>query len=332
MASFFTLGSGDGGGRGANNQQTQGNNNELFLYSRNNNNNHPDQVDLHSKGFELWQPQDYGEASHHRNHLQDLYPSGLNLVSNNSRSADFFMLRSGASSSTTTSGGSISCQDCGNQAKKDCTHMRCRTCCKSRGFPCQTHVKSTWVPAAKRRERLQQLAALHRHRPQQDQEHDNNVLHYQTLQIHPKRLKDSYSTAIPIASSGLELANFPAEVNSQAVFKCVRVSSVENANNQYAYQTSVNIGGHMFKGILYDQGLESSYRHQFPVRDEQINLITNTSSPFAADPAGAAASSRERAAAPSQVTTFLDPSNLYHSASLNSFMAGTQFFPPSRTN
>lgn len=215
MASFFTLGGGDGGGRGANNQQRQGDNNNnnenisesLFLYSRNNNNNsnnnHPDQVDLHNKGFELWQPQDYGAESYHRNHLQDLYPSGLNLVSDNSRSADFFMLRSGASNSS-TSGGSISCQDCGNQAKKDCTHMRCRTCCKSRGFHCQTHVKSTWVPAAKRRERLQQLAALHRHRQQQDQE-DDNVLHYQTLQIHPKRLKDSYSTAIPIASSGTYL-------------------------------------------------------------------------------------------------------------------------------
>lgn len=132
---------------------------------------------------------------------------------------------------------------------------------------------------------------------------------------------------------GLELANFPAEVNSQAVFKCVRVSSFGNANNQYAYQTSVNIGGHLFKGILYDQGLESSYyHHQFPVRDEQINLLTNTSSSSAADPAAAAASSRERAAAPnSQVTTILDPSNLYHSASLSSFMAGTQFFPPPRT-
>jgi LRP1 type putative zinc finger protein len=55
-----------------------------------------------------------------------------------------------------------SCQDCGNNAKKDCAHMRCRTCCRSRGFSCPTHVKSTWVPASKRRERQQQLAALFR--------------------------------------------------------------------------------------------------------------------------------------------------------------------------
>ncbi|OAY83731.1 Protein SHI RELATED SEQUENCE 2 [Ananas comosus] len=44
-------------------------------------------------------------------------------------------------------------QDCGNQVKKDCTNRRCRTCCKSRGFDCSTHVKSMWVPAARRRER-----------------------------------------------------------------------------------------------------------------------------------------------------------------------------------
>lgn len=49
--------------------------------------------------------------------------------------------------------GATTCQDCGNQAKKDCPHRRCRTCCKNRGYDCSTHVKSTWVPAARRRER-----------------------------------------------------------------------------------------------------------------------------------------------------------------------------------
>lgn len=64
--------------------------------------------------------------------------------------------RGGGGSGSGSGGEMINCQDCGNQAKKDCEHMRCRTCCKSRGYPCQTHVKSTWVPAARRRERLQQ--------------------------------------------------------------------------------------------------------------------------------------------------------------------------------
>ncbi|KAF3488702.1 hypothetical protein F2Q69_00052687 [Brassica cretica] len=48
----------------------------------------------------------------------------------------------------------MNCQDCGNQAKKDFPHR------KSQGFDYQTHVKSTWVPAAKRRERQAQLAGL----------------------------------------------------------------------------------------------------------------------------------------------------------------------------
>lgn len=45
------------------------------------------------------------------------------------------------------------CQDCGNRAKKDCSFRRCRTCCKGRGYGCNTHVKSTWVPASHRRDR-----------------------------------------------------------------------------------------------------------------------------------------------------------------------------------
>lgn len=40
------------------------------------------------------------------------------------------------------------CRDCGNRAKKECLFERCRTCCKSRGYNCATHVKSTWVPSS----------------------------------------------------------------------------------------------------------------------------------------------------------------------------------------
>lgn len=45
------------------------------------------------------------------------------------------------------------CKDCGNRAKKGCEYTRCRTCCRGRGYDCSTHVRSTWVPAARRRER-----------------------------------------------------------------------------------------------------------------------------------------------------------------------------------
>ena len=50
-------------------------------------------------------------------------------------------------------GGLRACVDCGNKAKRDCNYRMCRTCCKSRSYDCPTHVKSTWVPAARRRER-----------------------------------------------------------------------------------------------------------------------------------------------------------------------------------
>ena len=49
-----------------------------------------------------------------------------------------------------TMGSRLRCEDCGNKAKKECVYKRCRTCCKNKGFQCQTHVKSTWVPLYKR--------------------------------------------------------------------------------------------------------------------------------------------------------------------------------------
>ncbi|KAL2460093.1 Protein SHORT INTERNODES [Abeliophyllum distichum] len=133
------------------------------------------------------------------------------------------------------------CQDCGNQAKKDCEHLRCRTCCKSRGFQCQTHVRSTWVPVSRRRPR-------HHHQMQIS----STVQQQQLLGSNPKRYREN-------PPFGLEERNFPAEVSSPAVFRCVRLSSTDNAEDQYAYQTSVNIEGHVFTGILYDQGPDENY-------------------------------------------------------------------------
>ncbi|KAK4796278.1 hypothetical protein SAY86_028604 [Trapa natans] len=214
--------------------------------------------------------------------------------------------------------GGISCQDCGNHAKKDCAHLRCRTCCKSRGFQCPTHVKSTWVPAAKRRERLQQ---------QQQQEQLRLV-------EHPKRQKDNHrhhqqqqqQQLVTRSSSGLEAGQqLPPEVRSQAVFRCIRVSGMEDADEEFAYQTSVNIAGHLFKGILYDHGLEQHYN---TVGDgegstgvgpgaQQFNLVAGGSSAEMSPPATTAGN-----------PTMIDPS--LYPAPLNDFMAGMQFFPQSR--
>ncbi|XP_062191053.1 protein SHORT INTERNODES 1-like [Phragmites australis] len=155
--------------------------------------------------------------------------------------------RAGRGSGSGLGVGTISCQDCGNQAKKDCAHMRCRTCCKSRGFDCPTHVKSTWVPAAKRRERQQQLAV--------------------GASEPSKRQRDAgaqpSSTTATTTSSGEQLQmavgeRFPREVTSEALFRCVRLGPVDEADAEVAYQTTVSIAGHVFKGILHDVGPDPS--------------------------------------------------------------------------
>jgi LRP1 type putative zinc finger protein len=103
------------------------------------------------------------------------------------------------------SGGGMNCQDCGNQAKKDCTHLRCRTCCKSRGFHCQTHVKSTWVPASKRRERQQQqhhlsmLQHFHcpkRHSHTHQQQQQGSYYYYYYVMMYDNRIHSLYLVTV----------------------------------------------------------------------------------------------------------------------------------------
>lgn len=75
------------------------------------------------------------------------------------------------------------CQDCGNQAKKNCAYMRCRTCCKRRGYECETHIKSTWIPAYRRHQRYhhQHLVPVHEQ-------------HLQLQGHSPKRLRENPSS------------------------------------------------------------------------------------------------------------------------------------------
>ncbi|XP_051141049.1 protein EXPRESSION OF TERPENOIDS 1-like [Andrographis paniculata] len=370
IKSFFSLGgggaggggrTGGGGGGGSSNpdQESSSHHNDInpeswFLFRN---------EEIPYRGFELWQPQPPPHHHHHHHHhhtlqaenflqrgegsvnpLQDLGgglavgPSrGGATAFNGSPRSGFLMMRS-------SGGGGISCQDCGNQAKKDCAHMRCRTCCKSRGFQCQTHVKSTWVPAAKRRERQQQLAALQQ---QQDNHRETSAGKRQRAENNnnnnnntnnPSASNSLACTRIPPAS-GLEIGNFPSEVSSAANFRCVRVSAIDDAEDQYAYQAAVNIGGHVFKGILYDQGTESQYMAAAAAGEtssgggsvsgaagvQQLNLITGPS----AATATSAGDNSGGAAAAAGGSGFLDPS--LYPAPISSFMAGAQFFPPPRS-
>ncbi|XP_027361969.1 protein SHI RELATED SEQUENCE 1-like [Abrus precatorius] len=318
MAGLFSLGG--GGGRGnSNSQEDQPQEipppDTLFWYNKN------DDVSSY-RGFELWnqQHQQQQQLMSHPTQPQPrpLFPQDLYsalgvgpsrpISDDHSSSRSAFMV--GGSGS-----GSISCQDCGNQAKKDCPHMRCRTCCKSRGFDCQTHVKSTWVPASKRRERQQQLTALQQHHQQQH------------LEDVPRRQRDHNPTSSSLActrlpsnpspSSGLEEVNFPSVVRSAAEFRCVRVSSMDEAEEEYAYSTAVNIGGHVFKGILYDYGPDNSnYMGAGDSGVAGLNLAAAAPTTTGAVVTGA----------------LVDPSSLYP-APLNTFMpgSGTQFFPHPRS-
>ncbi|XP_010029723.2 protein SHI RELATED SEQUENCE 1 [Eucalyptus grandis] len=305
------------------------------------------------KGLELWhqnQPQPQQQLHFFSQQQQDLYTSAAGLgvgpgggeascnvfSDESSRSGGGFTTLTLAAAAATTGGGmraGISCQDCGNQAKKDCPHLRCRTCCKSRGFQCANHVKSTWVPAARRRERerQQQLAA-----PKEHHHHHQE----QGLQLGgeaPKRPREKHGRP---NTSGLELVgNLPADVSSPAVFQCVKVSSVDdNPHEQFAYQTAVNIGGHVFRGILYDHG---------PDHPTYTNVATGDDSPGGSgggnelvQPLDLIAAAATAAASPvantasvhvsSTAAPFFDPSSLYPPP-LSAYMAGTQFFPHPRS-
>ncbi|VVA22493.1 PREDICTED: SHI RELATED SEQUENCE [Prunus dulcis] len=372
MAGLFCLGGRDQaptssskqegrGGGGGDQERVEGGGGNLYLYRSSN----EGQAEIYNKGFEIWPSQyhhphqnlnyySFGvDPSYNRRHLDNDdndHNHNHNHNHNDVVSADDLssglrlavMRQGGGGGLGGSSSSGMNCQDCGNQAKKDCPHMRCRTCCKSRGFQCQTHVKSTWVPAAKRRERQEQFSGLQQNQQQQEQQQ-------QQLQFrgdNPKRQRESQGGAgslacvrLPSNTSGLELAQFPSEVSSPAVFRCVRVSAMDDADDQYAYQTAVNIGGHVFKGLLYDQGPDGQYypssstggggesssggRHDHQEgggahpHHQQHNLVT----------VAATAGTTSHGGNPS--TTLLDPS--LFPTPLNAFMAGTQIFPPPRS-
>ncbi|XP_009796421.1 protein LATERAL ROOT PRIMORDIUM 1-like [Nicotiana tabacum] len=216
----------------------------------------------------------------------------------------------GSGSGNNNIGGSVSstssatCQDCGNQAKKDCPHRRCRTCCKSRGFDCTTHVKSTWVPAARRRERQliggtstnvnvaagsssQSTSSAKKPRLVNSQA-TTTASHTSTSNTTPPR---SFDTSSSHQDASFK-ASLPGQVRAPAVFKCVRVTSVDDGDDEFAYQAVVRIGGHVFKGFLYDQGIEEGKdNNNYPnLSDLHLggsgNIINETSDIYAASTGG----------------------------------------------
>ncbi|XP_022764377.1 protein SHI RELATED SEQUENCE 6 [Durio zibethinus] len=168
------------------------------------------------------------------------------------------------------------CRDCGNRAKKECGYSRCRTCCKSRGFDCATHVKSTWVPAAKRRDRKVVVIG--------DEEGgvgggDGGGGSSGSSSCGGKRPRvlNSISNGTSSSNAASKSLNFEAGTNHQdsrfkeslpghvrapAVFRCIQVTTISDGVAEIAYQATVNISGHVFKGFLYDQGVD--VKNAFP--------------------------------------------------------------------
>lgn len=120
------------------------------------------------------------------------------------------------------------------------------------------------------------------------------------------------------------MSQFPSELSSPAVFRCVRVSAIDDPDEEFAYQTAVHIGGHVFKGILYDQGPENRYTAAAESsHSQQLNLITAATATTTTTTGTVAAGTSNPSA------NLIDPS--LYPAPLNAFIAGTQFFPPPRS-
>ncbi|XP_078179126.1 lateral root primordium (LRP) protein-like protein [Carex rostrata] len=220
-------------------------------------------------GIQFWQAQPHSHS--HAQHMQQQNPNpNLNPSMGGQATISYLKkpvssLEHGGMFGSGSLGGTATCQDCGNQAKKDCTHRRCRTCCKSRGFDCSTHVKSTWVPAARRRERQHigpaaagsSASTSGTKKPRLLSSQTTTTSHTSTSNTPPR----SFDTSSSHQDAGFR-DSLPRHVRAPAVFKCVRVTSIDDGEDQYAYQAKVTIGGHVFKGFLYDQGTDDGTSHE----------------------------------------------------------------------
>uniref|UniRef100_M4DE97 Uncharacterized protein n=1 Tax=Brassica campestris TaxID=3711 RepID=M4DE97_BRACM len=125
------------------------------------------------------------------------------------------------------------CRDCGNRAKKECSFERCRTCCKSRGYKCATHVKSTWIPSSS-------SSSHHHHHHSPSSDRNRN-----------KKLKIDSSNnpsvlIVPTTTSRRQERSFreglPGKIEAPAVFKRTRVTAISNEEqSEIGYQATVTI-------------------------------------------------------------------------------------------
>ncbi|KAE8729039.1 hypothetical protein F3Y22_tig00004004pilonHSYRG00025 [Hibiscus syriacus] len=269
MAGFFYLGGREGVAAAATNKQ-EGEDKEESLYLYRN----EEIYNSNNKGFEIWPQNYYQQQQNVTNYSFGAGPSrrtaGFNLSDeSSSRSAGFTVMRQGG----------MNCQD-------------------SEGFSAKRTLRVLGFPRLKAGE-AQQLAALQEAQHQHNQQQEGQ----QQFREIPKRQRENQGvpslacTRLSPSTSGLELGQFPPEVSSQAVFRCVKVSAMDDVDEEFAYQTVVSIAGHVFKGILYDQGPENRYSSGGE-SSQQLNLIT----------AAAAATTTPVSTSSNPGTNMLDPS------------------------
>ncbi|XP_010427141.1 PREDICTED: protein SHI RELATED SEQUENCE 6-like [Camelina sativa] len=134
------------------------------------------------------------------------------------------------------------CRDCGNRAKKECLFERCRTCCKSRGYNCATHVKSTWVPSSAST-RSSSSSSERKKKLKLDKQSSPNVSILQTTTT--SRQERSFKEGLP------------GKIEAPAVFRRTRVTAISNTEQaEIGYQATVTISGHVFKGFLHYYGVD----------------------------------------------------------------------------
>ncbi|XP_065865431.1 protein LATERAL ROOT PRIMORDIUM 1-like [Euphorbia lathyris] len=173
---------------------------------------------------------------------------------------------------------SNACKDCGNRAKKECEFRRCRTCCKSKGFGCATHVKSTWVSAARRKEVRRGGGG------DGDGGGNSGTSSGGGGCKRPRENLNSASNSFSTSDNNVDAgSNFqdarfkqslPRKVEAEAVLRCIRVAAIDGGEAEVAYQAMVNISGHIFKGFLYNQKNEYSRRN----RDSTSPIVHQTDS------------------------------------------------------
>lgn len=101
-------------------------------------------------------------------------------------------------------------------------------------------------------------------------------------------------------------------MSAPALFRCVRVSHVDEADDVYAYQAAVSIGGHVFKGLLYDHGPAETDPPDYPAAASLSGAVDQTINTLPITASG---------------DRLLDP----YPTPLSAFMAGTQCFSNQHT-